>query len=300
MPIDRKSGRQCESGWALVSVLWAVTMLSLMAAAIEQLTLTAHWTERRAWDKARADAAFQAAICEAVLGITSPDVSQRWRVDGTPRKWVFEEFKLKITIQDESGRFDLNTIDGGTLTALLHTAGELPADQSEALSNSILNWRNAERTLHLLDGATDDDYHAAGLGYLPRHGPFQSVDELRLVLGMTPALFKKVRPALTVYTHRTLVDPNLAPRESLLALDNGNETLVDATLMARNSAEQVASPLSLGSATGVIGMGVSTAGRIFSIEIETRIDRRIYRQRTTIELTGTDIQPYVTLDWSRS
>lgn len=291
---SRESGAS-ERGWALASVLWAVAMLSLMAAATQDLALTSHRTERRAWDHARADAALNASVTEAVLGITTPAVDQRWRVDGVSRDIEFSGFTVKVTVQAESGRYDLNAVDESVLTALLRSQGVEP-DRATALADSILDWRSPPGP-HRLNGATDSDYAAAGLPYRPRHAAFQSVDELRLVLGMSPQLFKRIRPALTVYTKRAAIDPALAPRETLLALYNGDEDRVNATLKAREEGDDSGFAIYVSSHKGVINPGISLAGQAFDILAETSIERRMYRREVVVLFTGSDRTPLIRLAW---
>lgn len=285
-----------DDGWALVSVLWAMTMLSLMAAATQELTLTAHRSERSAWDAARAETALHAGLIDAVSGIAASNPSERWRVDGVPRDVAFEGFKLKITVQAETGRFDLNAVDETTLNNLIRSAGE-PEEQARKLAASIVYWRTPATGLHPLDAAMEDDYAAAKLSYRPRHGPFQTVEELRLVLGMRPELFEKIRPALTVYTKRGMINPVFAPREALLALYDEDENQVDAIIAARNSGAEIQSQLYLNSTKGVIAAGVSTAGQTFAITAETHVRRKIYRKAIVVMLTGDDTRPYLTLAW---
>ena len=56
-----------------------------------------------------------------------------------------------------------------------------------------------------------DEYRDAGRDYGPSGAPFQSLDELRDVLGMTPELFAKLEPHLSIYTQddpsRAVADP---------------------------------------------------------------------------------------------
>src|SRR5207248_10770726 len=106
MPSEPRRVRSSERGWALASVLWAVAALSVMAAATQELTLTAHRTEARAWERARADAALNAGLTEAVIGISAPDVSDRWRVDGVPRQIAFGWLTINVSVQAEAGRYD--------------------------------------------------------------------------------------------------------------------------------------------------------------------------------------------------
>src|SRR5262249_56768073 len=100
------------------------------------------------------------------------------------------------------------------------------------LVDKIRDWRDSTG-LRRLNGAAAPDYRAAGLSYGPRNGPFQSVDELKLVMDMTPELFRRVEPALTVYSGRQFIDPQFAPREALLALPTMNADAAAALTTAR-------------------------------------------------------------------
>jgi general secretion pathway protein K len=279
-----------ERGWALVSVLWVVTGLSLLAASVELLSANTFRLERETLHHAQAEAALDAGLARAVLALGAPDLPDRWRTDGTPYSFQFGDVTLSIAIQDELGRFDLNAVDGSILVSLLLSQGCSP-DDAEKLSDSILDWRssNADSGLHGLHGATDADYEAAGLSYRPRHAAFQSVDELRLVLGMSPELYDKIRPALTVYTKKPMVDPSVATREALLALYGGNTTQVDDILRARTDLS--ASGQQLGDTS------LSLAGRAFSISVETEIDNRRYRRAAVVMLTADKDHPYLVLSW---
>jgi general secretion pathway protein K len=284
-----------QRGWALVSVLWIVSMLAMLAAATQTLTVTSYKTERRAEDLARADADLGAAVVRAASGIADPDLNHRWRVDGVAQRFAFDGATLHVAVQDELGRIDINTCDGSLLIQLLQAAG-VSADDATALSDKILDWRSAS-TLHRLHGATDADYAAKGYPWRERHGPFQSVDELRLVMGMSDALFTRIRPALTVYSHRPMFDTATAPREALLALYPGDPKQVDTILSAR-----LAGPLpSPGGGpsypTGIVNPSVSLAGRAFAIDAEFDRGGRHYRRDAVIEMTGDLQQPYFVLAW---
>jgi general secretion pathway protein K len=278
-----------ERGWALVSVLWIVTAIALIAAATESLTATSYTFERRSLARAKAEAALDAGITEAMLGIEAPDIADRWRIDGSPREVEFNGITLKISVQDEVGKFDLNLVDGPTLTALLRSQS---VGQGEAaiLTGRVLDWRTApEGDAKQLNGGSDTDYSTAGLSYRPRHGPFQSVDELQLVLGMTPDLFARIRPALTVYTKKLTINPNVAPREALLALYNGNSLKVEQILRARKS-DSAAPGVTLDTAT-------DPSGQAFTIAVEMDFERHHYARTVVAMLTGDGPRPYLILAW---
>lgn len=69
---------------------------------------------------------------------------------------------------------------------------QTPADR-------ILDWREPGIGKRL-NGAKAEDYRAAGIVYGPRKAPFESVEEVKLVMGMTAQLFDALAPALTVYS----------------------------------------------------------------------------------------------------
>ncbi|HEY1637315.1 MAG TPA: hypothetical protein VGF62_02230 [Rhizomicrobium sp.] len=278
-----------ERGWALASVLWVVTMLALMAAATQELTIISSRTERRAWESAEASAAFDATAVQAVAGIAAPTVLDRWRVDGVSRDISVSGFPVRVVVQAEAGRYDLNAVDASVLMDLLRSAGVEP-EHASALAGNILDWRSPG-PFHVIDGATDADYLTAGMPCRPRHAPFQHVDELQLVLGMTPDLFGRIRPALTVYSKRATIDPMIAPRESLLALYHGDQQRVDALLQARDapSAENIASR------AGIMNPGLALAGEAFTIAAQVEIARRIYRRSVVVLLTGLPARPFLIL-----
>ena len=162
--------RPGERGWALVSVLWALTMIALMAAAAQALTVTAWQSERHAMVDARASADLDAAVVRAVLGIADTRPDQHWRTDGAARVFVYDGLRIRVSVQDELGRVDLNAASTSLIRALLVGNG-VASDDASTLADRIADWRSTSG-LTSLKGATDADYRAAGLSYGPRHGPF--------------------------------------------------------------------------------------------------------------------------------
>ena len=283
--------RSAERGWALVSVLWALTMLALMAAATEALTATSWRAEQHAIVDSRADTALDAAVVRAVLGISDRRAEARWRVDGAHRRFVFDGLVLDVAVQDEAGRIDLNA-SGTALLVALFTANGLAPDAASRLVGRIVDWRTPPGPA-TLNGGSDDDYRAARLSYLPRHGLFQCVDEVKLVLGMTPQLFARIRPALTVYSKRASFDASVAPAASLLALYPNDPGKIDAVLRARDGNPNAVSGLGAppGASSGAV------AGHAFSILATATINNRTFHRTAIVQMTGDDRAPYYALAW---
>ena len=113
--------RRRERGWALISVLWTVAMLAMMAAAAQELTLTSVRTERRALVRAHLEADLDAAVVRALLALQDSRPADRWRVDGYPYKFSYEGVDMTVSVQDEDGKFDLNETDGEDLLPLIQS-----------------------------------------------------------------------------------------------------------------------------------------------------------------------------------
>lgn len=286
-----------EDGWALVSVLWVVSILAMLAAATQMLTVTSYRGEAHAVERARIGAALDGAISRAIVGISDERVDHRWRVDGKPQRFSFSGYVIRVAVQDELGRFDLNLVDESVLRQVLLESG-VGEDASEVLTDRILDWRTrTDSTLSRLHGATDADYAAAGLPWRPRHGPFQSIDELQLVLGMTPAIYARVRPALTVYSHNPSIDPQVATREALLALFLGDTMKVDTLLRQRDDSSTDETNGGPSTRPGLLNPQMPLVGLPMEIHSETYVGRAHYQRDAVIELTGDDNRPYLVLSW---
>jgi general secretion pathway protein K len=266
----------------LLSVLWGLALLGAIATAFVSAGSTSYRLARNAVEAIEVDVAAEVAVNRAVLGLLDPNPQTRWRTDGVPRAIDFEGTRMQVRVQDELGRLDLNNADGMLLIGLFQSVG-LEAQAASALVDKILDWRDSG-TLKRLNGAKDPEYRAAGLPYRPRNGPFQSVDELKLVLGMTPELFRRAEPALTVYSGRPSIDPQVATPEALRALPTMDAQKV-ATLVAARNAQPLAT-------------GLTPIGRAFGIRIDVERPAGTQHRAAVIRLTDHPAQIFWLLSWN--
>src|SRR6266446_8897520 len=89
-------------------------------------------------------------------------------------------------------------------------------DAASALVDRIRDFTDGDH-IKRLNGAEDEDYRLAGVGYDAKDAPFDSVAELEQVLGVTHELFRRVEPFVTVYTGLNGINPLTASREVLAA-----------------------------------------------------------------------------------
>jgi general secretion pathway protein K len=220
-----------ERGFALVSVLWAMVILAAIAASIIATGRTEARLSHTHLDIAQLDAAADAAINLTILRMLDAKPENHPRVDGTPARIDFAGHRILVTVQDEGGKVDLNMADGELLRQLLLGAG-VAVEAAQPLVDKILDWREGG-DLKRLNGAKAREYAAAGTLYGPRTAPFQSVEELQLVLGMTPALYARLAPSLTVYSQTPWVNDAFASLDVLNALARMDGTPASAVLVGR-------------------------------------------------------------------
>jgi general secretion pathway protein K len=275
---------------AIVSVLWSIGLLAILAVSLLWSGNISYRLARNGFDFANLSTLAEAVINRTILGVTDARPDRRWRADGVAQKFDFDGIPTTIYVQDELGRIDLNRADAGLLGGLLRSVG-LDAQSASAMTDKILDWRDQGQLKHL-NGAKLGDYRAAGYAYGPRNGAFQSVDELLLVMDMTPALFKRLQPALTVYSGRQFIDPQVAPREALLALPDMDAAKVGAIVTAR--LDPASRPPPAGPAADALA---PLQGRAFSIRAELGRSAARYVHEAAVRLTGDPSQPYWILKW---
>jgi general secretion pathway protein K len=184
---------------ALVAVLWAVVLLTLIAAMVLNISRTHSRVARRFADMARAETAADSAINLTLLRIGTRTPGQ-FAAQMSPAIGNTPTFTqgIAVSIQRESERVDLNAAGADTLGVCFLGAG-FPEDTARSMAARVIDWRDADDIAEP-GGAEEADYRAAGLRYGPRNGPFQTVEELRRVLGMG-ILSDSVLNLFTVYTH---------------------------------------------------------------------------------------------------
>ena len=275
----------------VLTVLWGIGLLTIAAMSLMWTGNISYQLARNGLEVASINATAEAVINRTILGLIDPRHDKAWRSDGVAQGFVFDGQPINLVIQDELGRIDLNRANTELLTGLFRSVGLSPGEVSGTV-DKILDWRDSTPLKHA-NGAKEPDYRLAGLSYGPRNGPFQSVEELTLVMGMTPALFARVKPALTVYSGRQFIDPQVAPREALLALPE-----MDATRVAAIIAERTSRPYA-GPSNDVSGpqSTVWLAGRAYTIRAEITRPRGIAVREAAIRLTDNPAQPYFMLNW---
>ncbi|MFB3151649.1 MAG: general secretion pathway protein GspK, partial [Alphaproteobacteria bacterium] len=319
-------------GIALVIVLWGLVLLAVIAAAFTTGTRTEVTLARNLVENAKAKALADAGVHAAMLGLHRREVERRWRADGTVYSLAFRhadpaparlgeaslrgsqaaqagEGEVSIVIDDEAGKIDLNAAPDELIQGLLVAVG-LADGEAQALTAAIADFRDADDETHL-GGAEDAEYRAAGLAWGPKNKPFEAVEELHQVLGMTRQVYALAAPGLTVHSRSKGVDVTVAPAIVLLALPGVDAEAVEAFAEQRKTrtGEQAAGQMAgaeLGGArmTTLPGLGRKYAsrsrGRVFTVRAEARVrSGAIFVREAVISMKRNIAHPFSIHAWRR-
>ena len=213
-------------GFALILVLWIAALLAVIAASLVSSGRTETRLAHNLVENAKAEALADGAVQRAVLGLLDVDPAQAWRPGGGPYRLAYGEGQVRVTIADEDGKIDINAATPELLAGLLGQLG-LDADAAKAMADRIVDFRASghEPSSH---GAEDPQSVAAGGPPGARDRPFAMESELLGVLGMTPKLYRRMRPYITVFSGAEAVDPRRASKVVLAAIPGMTDQLIEA------------------------------------------------------------------------
>ncbi len=260
-----------QAGVVLVAVLWVVVLLMVIATGVTSQYRTQQRLVGNLVTSAQAGAAAEGGVYYLLHTLERRAARGERILPESAYPVRLGRADVEGFIQDERGKVDLNTAPGELIRGVM-LAAELSFEQSDALTDAILDWRDDDH-LRRLHGAEDRDYHHQGRLHGAKDAPFDSVDELRQVLGMTPALFDRVRDGFTVYTGAVNVNPRSAPLLVLQAIPGMTAASASAYWQARRDrlAEGLAPPsFPLAGSPHV----TSDSGPAYALVVEARIDKR--------------------------
>ncbi len=225
-----------QRGIALVLVLWVLTLLTVMAVGMTAAQRTETALSENHIAAARFRAVSEAAIAFAALVFAMPppettdEVIPVWLPNGAALPWRFAEVDLMIRVFNEASRIDLNEATPELLSALLVALG-MEEDPASSLASAIVDWRD-ENDASLLNGAEDSDYLDAGRAIGAKDMPFNLVEELMQVLGMTPEIYRRLAPEVSVDLEGGELDDRFASAAAMAAtqgipLDNAQRLIAE-------------------------------------------------------------------------
>ena len=220
-----------HSGLALVLVLWVLSLLTIMAGSFALSMRREASIVAGIKNNAQAMAVAESGIAMAEMMLLNTDQNKRWRADGSIYEIRSADAKVRVRLLSETGKIDINKADQTLLQGLMASA-PVDEEQQTRLVSAILDWRDKDDLVHI-DGAEKKEYKDAELSYQPRNKPFQTIEELQLVLGMNASVFLWIEPLITVYSGQQQVTAQLATKEVLQVIPGLDSEMVDSYLTAR-------------------------------------------------------------------
>lgn len=264
-----------------VAVLTAVFVMALATIAAASLASRQNVAFHRTETLQRSEQAWWVARGVADWGTTllARDAEET-QIDHPGEFWATPVDYLPVDqgfvtggITDQQGLFNLNNLAGGDpvfaeIFQRLVGNLDLPADAGrvdpEALVSAITDWIDDDVDPRFPGGAEDGIYLSQQPPYRAANRPLTSVSELRLVAGVTPAVYRALAPLVTALPETTTINVNTAPAEVLLAL-SANPSPGDVSAFIERRAEEPLESLDpivndalLGPAVDIQGLSVST------------------------------------------
>ena len=235
---------------AAVAVAGIVADAAIQALATGRAELAGASAELR---RAQLDADADAAVAIATHQLALSDPANRWAADGRTRVLAFGADTLLVDPEDDGGKLPLNFLSPPEVLRLFQLSGADPG-QAQRLTDELIRMR---------DGAPGSDPHS--------HGPLSALDELGLLADMTPDVFARVAPVVTLAAPSLSFDARVA---SALARD-------------------VMEPGGSAGGGASVAAGPPPPARLVSLRIEARgpngSDKLI--RTVTIELTSSSARP---------
>lgn len=234
--------RRFTHGVALIGVLLVVVMLvALASSAVAQWRADARLLANQL-AFATVHHAAEAGVQRGFYELAAPPGETSWPADGTPRELRFGDARVRVTLSDEAGKIDLNLAPAALLERLFIRAALAPRQASELVEHIV-----ARREVT----------------------PFTHIEELDDVPGMSAALYREVRLAITVHARQPGIIADAATRQVLLAVPGAEEGEVDRYLALREKhrAAELGPPLP----PGEPGYFARNGNATFTVHAEARL-----------------------------
>jgi general secretion pathway protein K len=283
-------------------VLWVIGFLALILTVFVGEARTELRIARNRLAAAEAEATADAGVAIALSSVAAtalamlrapgtPPPEGAWIPDGALHELRWNGADLRVHIDSEAGKVDLNAASEDSLVALFLALGA-DAGQASDLGAAIVAWR---------------DDRAAALGITKAKpaqrisdqpaGPFLAIEELKRVRGMTPEAYALVAPYVTVWSGRPLPDPRTASRPVLLTLPGAAPARIDVWIAVR-AAQGPDAPIPPELSSGLLMLNLDRPIVTIRSEARTRAGVGFARNAVAV-VTGNPNDPVRVLAWEQ-
>lgn len=291
-----------QRGVALITVLLVVAVVTVVCAGLiarQQLSIRSSANQlhvNQAWQYALGGETLAKAILQRDLRQGNP----RLPVDHLGEPWaqpmtfpLDEGGELRVRIVDPSGRFNLNSlvrrgqVDTLALQRFRRLLLRLQIDKPYA--ERLVDWLDSDSEPRGSQGAEDNQYLLASPPYRTANRQVADVSELRLLLEMDDADYRRLLPFVSALPSEVLLNANTASAVVLSSLADGLDLNTAQALVAARGREGYASvaafaaqPMLAGLGTQV-AQGVAVGSQYFEVFSEVSLGERRVLLRSLLQ-----------------
>jgi type II secretory pathway component PulK len=157
----------------------------------------------------------------------------------------------------------------------------------------ILDWLDTDSDTRFPNGAEDEYYTRLDEPYRAANGRFADISELRLIRGMTPEIYAKLAPFVTVLDNVVPLNVNTAPAELLMSIGPGVDRATAELLVSSRQVQPLTDvtewlrhPLLAG--RPLLQAGLATRSNWFELRTRIESDEMPTFHRSLIERSSPD------------
>jgi general secretion pathway protein K len=326
--IDEKANWD-QQGMVLVILLWVLAIVSLVTLSFSKSIRVEFQAAHNNKDMVAAYYLAKAGMAESAYRLIRRQTAPQMQMtdgmirepDDLDRGLVTSEFpegRVTTRIIDESGKISINSANEEMLRRLMAALG-IEKATADTIVDSIFDWTDPDNN-HRLSGAEDDYYQKLSPPYRAKNGPFETIEELLLVQGVTPDIFYGIRErdemgqvieryglinCLTVYSMSSQINLNAAPLPVLLAIPdmepNAAQLIYERRLQKPFANQNELTQLvPLGRALQFVRVGVVGTSYSYSLQSEAELAGSLIKRtlRCVILIDAQDKAQYRTIYWN--
>jgi general secretion pathway protein K len=196
--------RPPRRGFALITVLWVLGILAVLAVEFAAAARTTRVAAGNARTEVRARWAARAGLAritelldrKVARNLAGYDLAAHGDTAMPAIEYELDGAAVRALALDARARVNVNRADAPTLARLFEVAG-LSSAVADSLADAILDWRDRD-DFRRPRGAESAEYQSLRPPVRAANAPFAEVEELRAVWGMSAERYARVGPFLTV------------------------------------------------------------------------------------------------------
>ena len=184
-----------KRGSVLVMVLWVLTLLTMIVSYYSSQVRIMHNASSYLFNTTKGRMAAFSVLSMVARHMTESEENATSLnesltiVPNTKYSTYVGKTRVDFVVENESGKIDLNQVKEEFLRGFMRfLIGEKNPRKADTLTDGILDWRDNDK-LTRTNGAEDNVYNDKDPPYYAANSVFRSVEELRLINGVTDKLF---------------------------------------------------------------------------------------------------------------